>query len=151
MRGASFTRYGVVVGEGTRASPCSSWSGGLARCRHGDWGLAQVGRPARSTRGRGEEVRGERGGGGAGGPYQLHEQVAQEEHSQGELYRATHETSGAKALVLMPSSGEEAAFALRRPASEFPPAHPNLGSHRVSTDGCRHSRWGGVVVVDGEV
>ncbi|MFY0563823.1 hypothetical protein ACN28E_08250 [Archangium lansingense] len=43
------------------------------------------------------------------GPYQLHEQVAQDEHSQGELYRATHETSGAKALVLVPSTGNEAA------------------------------------------
>jgi hypothetical protein len=43
------------------------------------------------------------------GPYQLHEQVAQEEHSRGELYRATHETSGAKALVLVPSTDDGAA------------------------------------------
>ncbi|HYO73195.1 MAG TPA: hypothetical protein VEU33_44740 [Archangium sp.] len=43
------------------------------------------------------------------GPYQLHEQVAQDEHSQGELYRATHETSGAKALVLVPTTGDAAA------------------------------------------
>ncbi|MCY1074114.1 hypothetical protein [Archangium lansingense] len=43
------------------------------------------------------------------GPYQLHEQVAQDELSQGELYRATHETSGAKALVLVPSTGGDAA------------------------------------------
>jgi hypothetical protein len=42
------------------------------------------------------------------GPYQLHEQVAQDAHDQGELYRATHETSGAKALVLVPSTGDEA-------------------------------------------
>ena len=34
------------------------------------------------------------------GPYQLHEQVPQAEHSRGELYRATHEMSGAEALVL---------------------------------------------------
>jgi hypothetical protein len=34
------------------------------------------------------------------GPYQLHEQMPQDEHSRGELYRATHETSGASALVL---------------------------------------------------
>ncbi|HEX5746052.1 MAG TPA: hypothetical protein VFZ09_07400 [Archangium sp.] len=37
------------------------------------------------------------------GPYQLHEQVPQDEHSRGELYRATHETSGASALVLRPA------------------------------------------------
>ena len=36
------------------------------------------------------------------GPYQLHEQVPQDEHSRGELYRATHETSGVTALVLKP-------------------------------------------------
>ena len=38
------------------------------------------------------------------GPYQLHEQVPQSEHSRGELYRATHETSGATALVLKPAA-----------------------------------------------
>ncbi|MCY1083236.1 hypothetical protein [Archangium lansingense] len=43
------------------------------------------------------------------GPYQLHEQVAQDEHSRGELYRATHETSGAPALVLVPSTEDGAA------------------------------------------
>jgi hypothetical protein len=37
------------------------------------------------------------------GPYQLHEQVPQDEHSRGELFRATHETSGVSALVLRPS------------------------------------------------
>jgi hypothetical protein len=42
------------------------------------------------------------------GPYQLQEQVPQDEHSRGELYRATHETSGATALVLKPSAGDEA-------------------------------------------
>ena len=42
------------------------------------------------------------------GPYQLHEQVPQAAHSQGELYRATHETSGAEALVLKPTGEEEA-------------------------------------------
>ncbi|HEX5752232.1 MAG TPA: hypothetical protein VFZ09_38825 [Archangium sp.] len=42
------------------------------------------------------------------GPYQLHEQMAQDEHSRGELYRAMHETSGATALVLR-SSPEEGA------------------------------------------
>ncbi|QRN94519.1 hypothetical protein JRI60_36135 [Archangium violaceum] len=41
------------------------------------------------------------------GPYQLQEQVAQEEYSRGELYRATHETSGATALVLKPPAGDE--------------------------------------------
>ncbi|HZH14885.1 MAG TPA: hypothetical protein VE057_11075 [Archangium sp.] len=41
------------------------------------------------------------------GPYQLQEQVAQEEYSRGELYRATHETSGATVLVLKPAAGEE--------------------------------------------
>ena len=34
------------------------------------------------------------------GPYQLREQVQQSTRGQGELYRATHETSGATALVL---------------------------------------------------
>ena len=42
------------------------------------------------------------------GPYQLREQVAQDEHSRGELYRATHETSGATALVVRPSPEEGA-------------------------------------------
>ncbi|MFY0529030.1 hypothetical protein ACN28I_39680 [Archangium gephyra] len=37
------------------------------------------------------------------GPYQLHEQVPQDEHSRGELYRATHETSGVTALVFRPT------------------------------------------------
>jgi len=41
------------------------------------------------------------------GPYQLQEQVPQDEYSQGELYRATHETSGAPALVLKPSTWNE--------------------------------------------
>ncbi|WP_257453226.1 hypothetical protein [Archangium lipolyticum] len=41
------------------------------------------------------------------GPYQLQEQVPQDEHSQGELYRATHETSGAPALVLKPAARDE--------------------------------------------
>jgi hypothetical protein len=40
------------------------------------------------------------------GPYHLHEQVPQSELSRGELYRATHETSGAAALVLKPSAEE---------------------------------------------
>lgn len=40
------------------------------------------------------------------GPYQLREQVPQDPGSQGELYRATHETSGAPALVLTPAAGE---------------------------------------------
>ncbi|MFE8603671.1 hypothetical protein [Archangium violaceum] len=43
------------------------------------------------------------------GPYQLHEQVDQDAHGLGGLYRATHETSGAKALVLVPSPGDETA------------------------------------------
>ncbi|QRO01218.1 hypothetical protein JRI60_20395 [Archangium violaceum] len=41
------------------------------------------------------------------GPYQLQEQVPQDEYSQGELYRATHETSGAPALVLKPAASKE--------------------------------------------
>lgn len=43
------------------------------------------------------------------GPYQLQEQMPQDDYSQGELYRATHETSGATALVLKPASGEDSA------------------------------------------
>lgn len=42
------------------------------------------------------------------GPYQLHEQVPQDQHSRGELYRATHETSGASALVLRPAEDDAA-------------------------------------------
>ncbi|MCY1075994.1 hypothetical protein [Archangium lansingense] len=40
------------------------------------------------------------------GPYQLHEQVPQDELRHGELYRATHETSGATALVFKPAEGD---------------------------------------------
>lgn len=40
------------------------------------------------------------------GPYQLQEQVPQSPDSQGELYRATHEESGATALVLKPAEEE---------------------------------------------
>ncbi|WP_257455486.1 hypothetical protein [Archangium lipolyticum] len=43
------------------------------------------------------------------GPYQLHEQVPQSAGNQGELYRATHETSGATALVLKPTAEQGAA------------------------------------------
>ncbi|WP_257451589.1 hypothetical protein [Archangium lipolyticum] len=43
------------------------------------------------------------------GPYQLEEQVPQSDISQGELYRATHETSGATALVLKPTTEASAA------------------------------------------
>ncbi len=42
------------------------------------------------------------------GPYQLQEQVPQDEHRHGELYRALHETSGATALVLKPTPENEA-------------------------------------------
>jgi hypothetical protein len=42
------------------------------------------------------------------GPYQLHEQVPQSAPGRGELYRATHETSGATALVYKPEAGEDA-------------------------------------------
>lgn len=46
------------------------------------------------------------------GPYQLQEQVAQEEYSRGELYRATHETSGVTALVLKPTEDEKGSVRL---------------------------------------
>jgi hypothetical protein len=42
------------------------------------------------------------------GPYLLHEQLPQDARDQGELYRATHETSGATALVLKPAAKEGA-------------------------------------------
>ncbi|HYO68316.1 MAG TPA: hypothetical protein VEU33_19775 [Archangium sp.] len=42
------------------------------------------------------------------GPYQLHEQVPQDEHSRGELYRATHKTSGVTALVFKPAEEDGA-------------------------------------------
>jgi hypothetical protein len=41
------------------------------------------------------------------GPYQLQEQVPQDEYNRGELYRATHEASGAPALVLKPAAEDE--------------------------------------------
>ena len=41
------------------------------------------------------------------GPYRLHEQVSNGKDSGGELYRATHETSGAQALVLKPAAGDK--------------------------------------------
>ncbi len=41
------------------------------------------------------------------GPYQLQEQVPQDDCGQGELYRATHETSGAPALVFKPAARDE--------------------------------------------
>ena len=43
------------------------------------------------------------------GPYQLHEPLPQTRLGQGELYRATHTTSGVAALVLKPAAGEDAA------------------------------------------
>jgi hypothetical protein len=46
------------------------------------------------------------------GPYQLQEQVPQSEYSGGELYRATHETSGATALVLKPTGDKDGAAPL---------------------------------------
>ncbi|MFL5353742.1 hypothetical protein [Archangium sp.] len=42
------------------------------------------------------------------GPYQLEEQMPQEDLSKGELYRATHEKSGATALVFKPAAEEDA-------------------------------------------
>ncbi|MFY0572857.1 hypothetical protein ACN28E_54755 [Archangium lansingense] len=42
------------------------------------------------------------------GPYQLHEQVPQDELRWGELFRATHETSGATALVFKPAAEDGA-------------------------------------------
>ncbi|QRK04845.1 hypothetical protein JQX13_32095 [Archangium violaceum] len=48
------------------------------------------------------------------GPYQLHEQVPQDEFDHGTLYRATNETSGATALVLeLPTGDEEDAVPVR--------------------------------------
>jgi hypothetical protein len=41
------------------------------------------------------------------GPYQLQEQVPQDDYSQGALYRARHETSGAPTLVREPAEGEK--------------------------------------------
>ncbi|HYO58200.1 hypothetical protein [Archangium sp.] len=43
------------------------------------------------------------------GPYQLEEQVPQSNLSQGAFYRATHETSGATALVFKPADEQGAA------------------------------------------
>jgi hypothetical protein len=41
------------------------------------------------------------------GPYLLQEQVPQEEYSRWELYRATHETTGAPTLLLKPAAEDE--------------------------------------------
>ncbi|QRN96650.1 hypothetical protein JRI60_47990 [Archangium violaceum] len=41
------------------------------------------------------------------GPYQLHEQVPQDNYSRGELYRDTHETSGETTLVFKPAATDE--------------------------------------------
>jgi len=41
------------------------------------------------------------------GPYQLQEQVAQEDSSRWECYRATHQRSGARALLYKPAAGNE--------------------------------------------
>ena len=46
------------------------------------------------------------------GPYQLREQVPQDEYTRGELYRATHESSGATALVLKPAEDEKGSVPL---------------------------------------
>jgi hypothetical protein len=43
------------------------------------------------------------------GPYQLEEQLPQDPDTPGELYLATHEETGATALVLKPASGEDEA------------------------------------------
>jgi hypothetical protein len=43
------------------------------------------------------------------GPYELEEQMPQEPHSPGEMYRARHEKSGATALVLKPDAEEDVA------------------------------------------
>jgi hypothetical protein len=43
------------------------------------------------------------------GPYELEEQMPQEPHSPGEMYRAKHEKSGATALVLKPDAEEDVA------------------------------------------
>jgi len=47
------------------------------------------------------------------GPYELHEQVTQSARGRGGLYRATHERSGAEALVLKPTGEEEAGLGPR--------------------------------------
>ncbi|HYO68932.1 MAG TPA: hypothetical protein VEU33_22920 [Archangium sp.] len=41
------------------------------------------------------------------GPYQFHEQMPQDDYSRGELYRATHESSGESALVFRPTAENE--------------------------------------------
>jgi hypothetical protein len=61
------------------------------------------------------------------GPYLLQEQVQQSHDSQEELYLATHETSGATALV-------------RKHAAEESGASPHAASKRSRSNGreCRH-------------
>jgi hypothetical protein len=78
------------------------------------------------------------------GPYQLEEQMPQSPDSPGELYRATHEKSGATALVLKPAADEDSAptedFRVHVISSEVPSyiALEVEDSRRVRTPG-RHS------------
>jgi hypothetical protein len=51
------------------------------------------------------------------GPYQLQEQVPQDEYSRGELYRATHETSCATPLTPSRRTPSRRLVATRRSAA----------------------------------
>ena len=69
------------------------------------------------------------------GPYQLHEQVPQSEHDWGELYRATHETSGATALVLKPAEDGSA------PLTDWRIRCVSSSSPNYLAVEVEHSRW----------
>jgi hypothetical protein len=69
------------------------------------------------------------------GPYQLHEQVPQSEHDRGELYRATHQKSGATALVLKPAEDGSA------PLTDWRVRCISSASPSYLAVEVEHSRW----------
>ncbi|HYO58911.1 hypothetical protein [Archangium sp.] len=72
------------------------------------------------------------------GPYYIHEQVPQDEHSRGELYRATHETSGATALVLKLATEDGAV-----PLTDWQVRCISSGSPSYLALEVEHSPWAG--------
>jgi hypothetical protein len=70
------------------------------------------------------------------GPYQLHEQLPQDDLDQGELYRATHERSGVTALVLKPSTVEGEA-----PLKDWRVRYVSSSSHNYLAVEVEDSRW----------
>ena len=72
------------------------------------------------------------------GPYQLHEPVPRARHGQGEVYRATHTTSGATALVYKPAAEEVDAV----PLKDWRVRLISSAAHGYIALEVRHSPWG---------